>query len=224
MKTLSFAKIIDGLAYRWDRRQIFSDFLEMVICAFSLGAKEARYMEIISTYSPEEVNSFADALGALVIEMDDQGNGYKDVLGEYFTLEITNGHNGQYFTPQSVCDMMQALVAENVSGKRILDPTCGSGRTLIAAAKRNPDNEFFGADVDRNCAMMTAINMCLNSMTGEVAWMDSLKNTYHGGWRIQRHFTGVPYLVEIPEAESRIVLRLTEAKEKPPAGQLLMNF
>ena len=190
MKTQSFAKIIDGLAYRWDRRQIFSDFLEMAICTLSMGAKEERYMEIISTYSPEEINSFAKAFSALIIEMDDQGNGYKDILGEYFTLEITNCNNGQYFTPQSVCDMMQALV----------DPTCGSGRTLIAVAKRNPDNEFFAADVDRNCAMMTAINMCLNTMFGEVAWMDSLSNEYYNGWRILWHFIGVPYLVEVPES------------------------
>ena len=223
MKNPSFKQIIDGLAHRYDRRQIFSDFLEMTICAFSMQAKEKRYMEIISKYSKDEVIKFANALGSLINEMDNKGNGFNDVLGDYFTLEITKGHNGQYFTPQPVCDLMQAMVADNISGKKVLDPSCGSGRTLMSVAKRNPENEFFGADVDCNCAMMTAINMCLNTMIGEVAWMNSLSNEYFNGWRIVRHFTGIPYLVEVPKEYSRIVLRLPEISPTPET-QLILDF
>ena len=107
-------------------------------------------------------------------------------------------------------------------GARVLDCACGSGRLLMAAAKLNRNALFFGADIDRTCCLMSVINFCLNGMLGEVAWMDSLSNKFYGAWRIELHPEHyVPYIREITDDESYIVLRLPEAKaEIQPPKQL----
>jgi hypothetical protein len=98
-------------------------------------------------------------------------------------------------------------------GKRIADPACGSGRMLMSMAKINRFSLFFGADNDVNCAKMAVINLCLNSMFGEIAWMDSITNKFYGGWEIFPSIKGIPCIREIPERESYIMLKLPSAKE-----------
>ncbi len=227
----SFAKEISLVTNRFDLTDIFSDFLEITICCLSMGEKEDHYFKIIKPYKKAELEQFAKALAALNMEMDNRGEGLYDVLGPYFTEFITRGHNGQYFTPQSVCELMAQMTGEEMSfvPKRILDPTCGSGTMLIAKAKAERKlkkmniNQYFGADIDRRCAMMTAINFCLNGILGEVAWMDSLSNEFYGAWRIEIHPKhNIPYLKELTKDECVIPLKLKEEKKKevPP----IVNF
>ncbi len=204
------------LARRNSISNVFTDFLEMSVCALSLGAMESRYLEIVSRYDKNEVNLLADALAAMVLEMDDNGEGLRDILGDFFMEHISHGHNGQFFTPEPICEMMARMTNPTESDSRILDCACGSGRILMAAAKINRNASFYGADVDRNCAMMCVINQCLNGMLGEVAWMNSLSNEFFAAWQIRLHPTGgIPYIVPITEAESLIVLKLPEQKVAP---------
>jgi hypothetical protein len=91
----------------------------------------------------------------------------------------------------------------------------------MAAAKINRNAYFYGADIDRNCCMMCLINMCLNGMLGEVAWMNSLSNEFFGASQIQLHPTGgAPYIVPITKAESVIALKLPEQKATPIKPQM----
>jgi len=212
-KLKSFSQYMQQLARRNSISNVFSDFLEMSVCALSLGAMESRYLEIVGRYDKQEVNLMADAFAAMVMEMDDNGKGLRDILGDFFMEHISHGHNGQFFTPEPICEMMARMTNPVEPGSRVLDCACGSGRTLLAAAKINRMAYFYGADVDRNCAMMCLINFCLNGMLGEVAWMNSLSNEYFGAWQIQLHPTGgVPYIVPITEAESVVVLKMSEQK------------
>jgi hypothetical protein len=140
------------------------------------------------------------------------------VFGDFFMEHISHGHNGQFFTPEPICDLMAQLNEPIGFGQRVLDCACGSGRILMAAAKINRNALFYGADVDRNCAMMCVINFCLNGMFGEVAWMNSLSNQFYGAWQVRPYpgtpacpGQGNPYIVAITEAESQIVLKLPEA-------------
>jgi len=204
------------LARRNSISHVFSDFLEMSVCALSLGAMETRYLEIVQRYDKHEVNLMADAFAAMVLEMDNRGEGLRDILGDFFMEHISHGHNGQFFTPEPICEMMARMTNPVETGSRILDCACGSGRTLLAAAKINRNALFYGADIDRNCCMMCLINFCLNGMLGEVAWMNSLSNEFFGAWQIRLHQTGgVPYIVPITEAESLILLKLPEQKVTP---------
>ena len=59
---------------------------------------------------------------------------------------------------------------------RILDPTCGSGRMLLAAHRaQGAGHEYYGIDIDRTCVKMTAINLFFNGIwNGEVMCANAL--------------------------------------------------
>ena len=48
---------------------------------------------------------------------------------------------------------------------RILEPSCGSGRMLMAMLKEaGPYHEYYAIDLDSTCVIMTAINLFLSGM------------------------------------------------------------
>ena len=211
----SYDEIIVRLSQRYGISNVFTDFLDIIICALSLGSKEEQYLKIVSKYEKQEVNQFADAFASLVYEMDNNGHGLRDCLGDFFMEHLSFGKNGQFFTPEPICKMMAMMINPAGIGKKVDDCSCGSGRTLMAAAKVSRLNSFYGADIDRICCMMAVVNLCLNGMCGEISWMDSLSNRYFGGWHIDIHpVHKVPFVKEITEAESYIVLRLKNSKKE----------
>ena len=225
----SFSQYILQIGYKYGLHSVFDDFLEMVVCALSLGAKEDRYHEIVRNYEKPDAYMMAEAFGSLVIEMDNNGDGLKDGFGDFYMEYLSYGRNGQFFTPEPICDMMARILNPAGFGERVADCCCGSGRMLLAAAKISRNSLFFGADIDRTCAMMCLINLCLNGLLGEVCWMDTLMNRFYGGWRIELHpEKAVPYIREITKEESYLVLRLPEKKEeivkKQAASQQLLLF
>lgn len=211
----SFSQYILQIGYKYGLHSVFDDFLEMVICSLSLGTKEDRYHEIVRGYEKPDAYLMAEAFGALVIEMDNKGEGLKDGFGDFYMEYLSHGHNGQFFTPEPICDMMARMLNPAGFGERVADCCCGTGRMLMAAAKISRNSLFFGADIDRTCAMMCVINLCLNGLLGEVCWMDTLLNRLYSGWRIELHPEhGIPYIREIKESESYMVLRLPEKKQE----------
>lgn len=217
-KLLSFSNYMDQLARKHGVSHVFSDFLEMTVCALSLGQMEDRYFEIIKSYNKDELQVFSSALAAVIIDMENDGEGLKDVFGDFFMEHISYGKAGQFFTPEHICEMMALItIGEIRDGERIADPCCGSGRTLMAAARINRNARFYGADIDRTCTLMCLVNMCLNGMFGEVACMDSLTNQFFSGWHVNPHpITGVPYIVPIVEEQSYMVLQLPKHKQEQP--------
>ena len=204
----TFEQLMEQLARRHGVQAVFSDFLTLLVCAFSLGQREEEYLATIRKYEKPEAYRFSEALAALTVEMTGDGSGMVDVLGDYFERFLSYGRNGQFFTPQHLCDMMARLQNPVHALQRILDPACGSGRMLMAMAKLNRHALFFGADNDRRCAQMTVVNLTLNSMYGEVAWMNSITNHYYAGWLIEPTIHGCPRVRQITEAESYIHLKL----------------
>ncbi len=209
-KLLSFENYMDQLARKHGVSHVFSDFLEMTICALSLGQMEDRYVEVIKRYNKDELHIFSCALAAVVIDMENEGEGLKDVFGDFFMEHISYGKAGQFFTPEHICEMMALItIGEIRDGERIADPCCGSGRTLMAAAKINRNARFYGADIDRTCAMMCLVNMCLNGMFGEVTCMNTLTNQFFSGWQVNPlPITGVPCIVPISEDQCYMVQQL----------------
>ncbi len=213
-KSKSFAQYMVQIARRNSIASVFTDFLEMSVCALSMGMQEERYLEIVRRYEKPDAYAMSEAFGALIQEMDNCGEGLKDIFGEFFMEYITHGHNGQFFTPEPICEMMARMQGDIADGSKIQDCACGSGRLLMAAAKINRNALFFGADVDRNCCLMCLINLCLNGLSGEVAWLDSLSNRFYGAWHINIHpIYRVPYIVEVKEDECYQVLRLKHKAE-----------
>lgn len=207
-----FVKTIEPLTRRYKRSKVFNDFLTAAICSYHQTniqsqlkikneANETLYMETISPYSKEEINIFPKLLGILLSSVHQAP--YGDLLGEYFTEHITNGQNGQFFTPTHVCELMASLQAapNSVEGKSIADPACGSGRLMLVFAKSNPNNYFYGADNANTCAKMATLNFFLNGLRGEVAWMNTLSIEWSGGWQINGNGLGI---IPIEKEESRI--------------------
>jgi type I restriction-modification system DNA methylase subunit len=113
----------------------------MAACTQTLVTKkswyEDEYLETIANYKNTELrHEFLKAFASLVIEMEEKfsSSAGNDVLGEFFEQHISNGRNGQYFTPCPICLFMAKTIQENGIEKnplRIIDPTCGSGRMLM---------------------------------------------------------------------------------------------
>ena len=145
----SFPQYILQIGHKYGLHSVFEDFLEMVVCALSIGAKEDRYLEIVRNYEKPDAYLMSEAFGALVPEMDNDGKGLKDCFGDFFMEYLSFGHNGQFFTPEPVCEIMARISNPAGFGERVADCCCGSGRMLLAAAKISRDLLFFGADIDR---------------------------------------------------------------------------
>lgn len=235
-----FTNLFNSLALSNSAHTVFSDFLTIVICALSGQKYEEEYLEIIKRYKLKEVDLFAEMFGEMVMLMDDAGQGYVDVLGEFFTLHITRGQNGQFFTPQHITDLMAQLTGNSEIkevDKTVCDPACGSGRTLMSFAKFNgKENYFFGADVDLICSKMCVINLCLNGLRGQVAHMNSLSmemfSVYEVFYDASRLF--VPTIRKIENEVSvfysqrekfkEIVFADKTGKQQTPVTQLSFNL
>ncbi len=207
-----FVKTLHKLEYKHDLSKAFNDLLTVGICSFHRTniqtqlqeqdeANETLYMNTIKSYKRDDLNILAEALGVLQLNVLD--NPYSDILGEFFMQHITKGQNGQYFTPEHVCDMMALIQCGNDQSERnrIFDPACGSGRMLLSAAKQNHKNYFFGADNSETCAKMATLNFFLNGLSGEVAWMNSLSMEWYGGWHINTKGIGI---IPINKEQSQI--------------------
>ena len=72
------------------------------------------------------------------------------------------------------------------SPKKVYDPTCGSGSTLIEASKVNPNLEFYGTDIDNRCAKMCALNMLMFDLNAYVQHGDTLTMETYKVWRIRK--------------------------------------
>ena len=97
-----FATTFNKIAIGKSEDSVFTDFLDIVICALSQQRYEEEYLSIVKRYKKDEVDLFCELYARMVIVMDDCGTGLKDCLGEFFQNHITRGRNGQFFTPEHV--------------------------------------------------------------------------------------------------------------------------
>jgi type I restriction-modification system DNA methylase subunit len=191
---------------------VFSDWLDLMLNSFlaltdniqrhGLGVVEKlktntldgiyndRYMEIVKRYEDKRekgdraIDHFTEATSLLIQETEEL---QRDVLGEIFMVRITYGEHGQFFTPDHITDMMASIVGlKPDEQERVLDPTCGSGRTLIAASKKNPNALFVGMDLDPRCAKVCAINMYLFDLNAIVLQGDTLRYEFSKEWQIRK--------------------------------------
>ena len=225
-----FEDILGTMGRRFDLPRVFDDFLSVTVCAFHQTnlasqlqqkdeANETRYFEVINPYNRDELNGFAEALALLKVSA--QRYPYGDLLGRYYTEHITQGHNGQYFTPEGVAGLIAGLSVDRdnpPTGKTIYDPACGSGRLLLEFARVAPNNAFYGNDLSITCAKMTALNMMFNGLVGEAAAMNTITVSWHTGWAINTPHIGI---VPIDKEQSRI---WTAPQEVPPKEKQLVLF
>jgi len=205
------------------RGQVFEDFLTLTRCALSGQTAEDEYLAIIAKgyakgKSPNRgADTLKTAFHQLIDEMGDTG---QDILGDIFTGAITYGERGQFFTPDSVCDLMGSLSIpqeRTQDRKTVCDPACGSGRMLLSVAKYQPHWEFTGQDVDHRAVQMTAINLGLNGLKGWAVWQNTLTLECHRVYRIGMNWTTGGVITEIPVERSPFNYRsVGEVMSSPP--------
>lgn len=218
------SKLLDSLGRRHDLSSIFNDFVTMSICSYHRTnihsrlrekdpVNEQLYFDTIDKYDDTEVKTFPQALAEAQMHIYERP--YSDPFGDYYMEHISNGRNGEYFTPEPVCEMVALMQDEqgSIENRTAHDPACGSGRMLLAFAKLNPDNYFYGSDLSNSCAKMATVNFFLNGLRGEVAWMNALSMEWFGGWQINTIGLGI---APINKEQSRIWSASPPKPEPPP--------
>lgn len=209
-----FLRVFNQLSNRHRSWDVWRDFIVMYACALSnpvdkqhYDEREALYLRTIKKYNKQEQPLFSELAAHTVMALEE--NPEQDFLGSIFmSLNLGNQHNGQFFTPYHVCELMaevsmwdSVLKIEKEGYITINDPCCGAGATLIAgvhAAKKrlekagyNYQNHVFvvAQDIDMTVALMCYIQLSLlgvagyikvgNSLTDPITTNDSTENYWY---------------------------------------------
>ena len=206
-------------AYGQSLHTAFTDMLDWMLLPFKRYDAAEEQRKALEKY---QSHPKVEHLVKLITLIGDLSEGYRDPLGELFMQAISNGHNGQYFTPEHLCDMMAIMsVGSPTYGQTVADCACGSGRMLLSAAKINRHLKLYGADLDIACCKMALLNLLLNSLTGEVAHMNTLSNEFYRGFKVDIVLVDgfyMPYYVEFTEPQlSYICLQPLKVKGQKSA-------
>lgn len=177
-------KGIQGMAYRHQAWQVFSDWVEMMAVSLSNACdwahakeREQRYLEMVKRYSKDEIDELCRMFGFLVeaLEEEVQNSGPADILGEvYHALELHNKWKGQFFTPAHVCEFMGKVCnADDIIREKgyctVCEPCVGSGAMVLGLAKGLKEDGLnyckqmvvTATDVDLKCVHMAYVQFSL---------------------------------------------------------------
>lgn len=194
-----FLKTFNQLTNRHRSWDVWRDFIVMYACALSnptdkehYDEREALYLLTIKKYNKQEQPLFSELAAHTVMALEE--NPEQDFLGSIFmSLNLGNQHNGQFFTPYHVCELMAEITMQDVVSKiekdgiiTIHDPCCGAGATLIAsvhAARKRLEKAGYNyqnhvlvvaQDIDMTVALMCYIQLSLLGVAGYIKVGNSL--------------------------------------------------
>ncbi len=184
-----FNEIFNSLAYKHDQAKLFEDVLTIGLTQFSFPNCEISkelHQNAIRSYSPKEKKIINQLIFEIVhiykIELSHENIRWHDFFGTYYeiiTSRFKSSRLGQFFTPEPICTLMAMCIPNDpTTSQKVNDPTCGSGRLLLAhhTSNFNPNviNYYIAEDLDLICVKMTVFNFLLHGVKGEVIWHDSL--------------------------------------------------
>lgn len=194
-----FLRVFNQLTNRHRSWDVWKDFVVMYACALSnpmdkehYEEREALYLQLIRKYNKQEQPLFSELAAHTVLALEE--NPEQDFLGSIFmSLNLGNQHNGQFFTPYHVCELMAEVTMQDSVAKiekdgyiTINDPCCGAGATLIAgvhAARKRLEKAGYNyqnhvlvvaQDIDQTVALMCYIQLSLLGVAGCVKVGNSL--------------------------------------------------
>jgi len=182
----------------YNRYNVFRDWVDLML--YALQRRDDPYLEILEGYGEKRdyeqgnraADLFTEAFGELQRRMQETN---LELLGVcYEEFGINSDAFGQHFTPHSVCRTMAEMQAGHGDPDppiTIADPTAGSGRLLVVAARQHDVQTIsFGMDKDLLCAQMCALNFCFFNMDGVVVYGNSLTVEKHRAWRTRHTIAG----------------------------------
>jgi len=210
----SLSKLIESFSHRHANYSVFADFVEMAAISLSNGIdrlfpgeryekREARYMEIVKRYQPDEIAKFPEMLAWIVNELEI--NGISDVLGKtYHDLELHNKWVGQYFTPFPICQMLAQMTVgtpemiPECGYLTLCEPAAGSGAMVLAFAETMKAAGFnyqtqlhvTATDVDLKCVCMSYIQLSLLHIPAVIVHGNSLSLEEWDRWYTPAHTLG----------------------------------
>lgn len=194
-KSSDFRKILERISHRHDTRRVFDAFTRFAACALAAQTREAEYLEEVKLWEKADMDLFAEALGALVLEMESKP--FEDVLGGHY-MEFalsTKGQqwHGEFHTPKHICDLMaqmvigdtEALPAEGII--TVCEPACGAGAMILSLGEAcSPEVRrrlrVTAIDISRTACDMAFINTTLWGIPTRVIHGNSLSNEYWSAW------------------------------------------
>jgi type I restriction-modification system DNA methylase subunit len=209
-----FRKILEQLSQRHDARRIFDAFVRLAACALAAQTREAEYLEEAKRWDKSELETFAEALGVLVIEME--AKPFEDVIGGYymeFALSSKGQQwNGEFHTPKTICNFMAQIIMGDAfpaeGSIAICEPACGAGAMILSMAQTcSPEVRrrlrVTAIDINRTACDMTFINTTLWGIPTRILHGNSLSNEYWVAWsNIHYIAPWLPYALrkQTPEA------------------------
>lgn len=160
-----------------DMQTVFGEFLDYIIGCFSLDrllADNGNYNSLFARIK-DEGSVYFPAFAELLIKSVKliTENKVYDLFGNIYELMFQSSRKaatlGQFFTPQCVSNLCSRVVYTDIDGMTCInEPTCGSGRNLLAVFAENKDKAqyYVAEDIDNTSVKMCAINMLLHGMRG----------------------------------------------------------
>lgn len=190
-----FRKILQSLSHRHDTRKVFDAFVRMAACALAMQTREAEYLEEAKRWDRTELGLFAEALAALVAEME--LHPYEDLIGgcymEFALSQKGQQWHGEFHTPKPICDLMAQMTLSGMDSLppegpiRILEPACGAGAMILSLAEACPSEirtrlRVTGIDISRTACDMAFINTTLWGIPTRIIHGNSLSNEHWAAW------------------------------------------
>lgn len=201
----------------------FNSFLEYVIAQHShtitKDLKNAS-KEIKIAY----FDTYREYVKLQYLKIHTQHKAWFDPFGAYFEMnasKFSREKRGQFFTPDNLCDCIAKMMLDEKAEKAtVYDPACGSGRLPLASHACNPKNYHYGQDLDYTCCLMSAVNMMMHGIQGEVVHGNSLSDdSYFQGWAINPNIVqlrGIPHIEHL-EKENSFIFHVKQASKKERA-------
>jgi len=222
----SFIDAFNGIARHKHRYKVFEDFVTISAIALHNGIRksdvlEKEYLSIIGKYSKDEASAFAQLLGQLVNMLEAEPI---DILGQlYMELEISNKNAGQFFTPDSISQLMGKMVYGNeikippCGFVTLSEPTCGAGGMVLSFVKEMINQKLNPAynlwvqciDIDRTVALMCYVQLSLWNVPAQILVGNTLSMEFR-----EQFFTPAHYIFNWRYKLQKQKKELAEEKEK----------
>jgi type I restriction-modification system DNA methylase subunit len=193
--TDDFRKTLERLSHRHDTRKVFDAFTRLAACALAGETREAEYLEEAKRWEKPELSLFAEALGALVREMEDRP--FEDLIGGYY-MEFALSSKGQqwhgeFHTPKPVCDLMARMTLGDMESLppegpiTVCEPACGSGAMILSLAEAcSPEVRrrlrVTAIDISKTACDMAFINTTLWGIPTRVIHGNTLSMECWAAW------------------------------------------